>query len=71
QVLARVTVADLISLSRTSKEFRGLLLSRRSISVWKGALNAEGCLECPADLSEPAYAVLLFGGTNCYARIST
>ncbi|KAF4598979.1 hypothetical protein EYR38_007392 [Pleurotus pulmonarius] len=70
EVLARLRVTDIIALSRTSKEFRGLLLSKRSISVWKAALNAEGCLECPADLSEPAYAVLLFGGTNCYVRIS-
>lgn len=70
-MLARLRVADIIALSRTSKEFRGLLLSKRSISVWKAALAAEGCLECPADLSEPAYAVLLFGGTNCYVRIST
>ncbi|KAG9221454.1 hypothetical protein CCMSSC00406_0010145 [Pleurotus cornucopiae] len=67
EVLARLRVADIIALSRTSKEFRGLLLSKRSISVWKAALAAEGCLECPADLSEPAYAVLLFGGTNCYS----
>ncbi|KAF9496308.1 hypothetical protein BDN71DRAFT_1505820 [Pleurotus eryngii] len=66
QVLARLRVADVIALSRTSKEFRGLLLSKRSISVWKAALTAEGCLECPADLSEPEYAVLLFGGTNCF-----
>ncbi|KAJ8693257.1 hypothetical protein PTI98_010496 [Pleurotus ostreatus] len=66
EVLARLRVTDIIALSRTSKEFRGLLLSRRSISVWKGALNAEGCLRCPADLSEPAYAVLLFGAPNCY-----
>ncbi|KAF7429026.1 hypothetical protein PC9H_008264 [Pleurotus ostreatus] len=66
EVLARLRVADIIALSRTSKEFRGLLLSKRSLSVWKAALDAEGCLECPADLSEPAYAVLLFGGTTCY-----
>ncbi|KAF9486869.1 hypothetical protein BDN71DRAFT_793390 [Pleurotus eryngii] len=66
EVLARLRVADIIALSRISKEFRGLILSKRSISVWKAALAAEWCLECPADLSESEYAVLLFGGTNCY-----
>ncbi|KAF9499145.1 hypothetical protein BDN71DRAFT_1358335, partial [Pleurotus eryngii] len=60
QVLARLRVADIITLLCTSKQFRGLLLSKRSISVWKAALAAEGCLKCPEDLSEPEYAALLF-----------
>ncbi|KAG6813339.1 hypothetical protein H0H92_011887 [Tricholoma furcatifolium] len=52
---------DILNLSRTSKSLRNILMSRSSIGVWKSALSRfRGLPECPEDMSEPAYANLLF-----------
>ncbi|CDO75652.1 hypothetical protein BN946_scf184941.g5 [Trametes cinnabarina] len=64
---------DLLSLSRTSKALRGFLMSRKSAFVWKAARERESAAqvarervsdrkipECPPELSEAQYAVLLF-----------
>ncbi|KAI0077476.1 hypothetical protein K474DRAFT_1661749 [Panus rudis PR-1116 ss-1] len=65
EVLVRLQPADLLSLSRTSKAFRVLLMSRSAILYWKGARrNVPGLPECPEDMSEPAYASLVFD-TRC------
>lgn len=52
---------DLLNLARTSKDFRALLMSRDSALFWKAAREqVPGLPECPAFLSEPQYANLLF-----------
>ncbi|KZV75603.1 hypothetical protein PENSPDRAFT_731523 [Peniophora sp. CONT] len=59
---------DLVNLGRTNKLLRGVLLSRRSVHVWKAALAspaAFGCPSCPEDMSEPAWADLLFAEPRC------
>ncbi|KAH7332989.1 hypothetical protein B0J17DRAFT_619431 [Rhizoctonia solani] len=52
---------DIISLSRSNKLFRGLLMSRLSSHIWHGAMkNVRGLPPCPDDLSEPHFLALLF-----------
>ena len=61
QILCLLEPRDLLNLARTSKPFRGLLMSRNSVSMWKASRsNVEGLPDCPAHLSEPAYANLAF-----------
>ncbi|KAF8913174.1 hypothetical protein CPB84DRAFT_1841573 [Gymnopilus junonius] len=51
----------LLKLARTSKELRRLLLNKSSVSIWKASFSDISDLpECPADMSEPAWANLLF-----------
>ncbi|KAI0048473.1 hypothetical protein FA95DRAFT_1038684 [Auriscalpium vulgare] len=59
---------DLLSLARTSKDLRKLLMSRKSASVWKASRGqAPGLLapEPPEDLSEPAWVDLIYGSAVC------
>nr|VWO99937.1 Hemagglutinin-like secreted protein [Ganoderma boninense] len=57
---------DVLSLARTSKAFRALLMSRDSAPFWKQARRKLKTLpEPPFYLSEPAYANLLFF-PNCH-----
>ncbi|KAI0374176.1 hypothetical protein BV20DRAFT_988540 [Pilatotrama ljubarskyi] len=57
---------DLLSLARTSKEFRAFLMSRNAAPFWKAARQqVEGLPECPSFMSEPQYANLLFF-THCH-----
>ncbi|KAL4252491.1 hypothetical protein ABKN59_002772 [Abortiporus biennis] len=57
---------DLLNLTRTSKDFRALLMSKTSANLWKAARGTvEDFPDCPSFLSEPAYANLAFDG-RCY-----
>ena len=52
---------DLLNLARTTKDFRTFLMSRNAAPFWKAARQqVEGLPDCPAHLSEPAYANLVF-----------
>ncbi|KAJ3965796.1 hypothetical protein EV361DRAFT_937667 [Lentinula raphanica] len=52
---------DLLRLARTTKEFRGILMSKTSEGIWRIARgNVEGLPPRPDDLNEPQYANLLF-----------
>ncbi|RPD67497.1 hypothetical protein L226DRAFT_566197 [Lentinus tigrinus ALCF2SS1-7] len=58
---------DLIHLSRTSKFFRSMLMSRKNECLWKEARrNVPGLPDCPPILSEPRYAAFLFD-QYCFA----
>ncbi|KAI0700099.1 hypothetical protein BC835DRAFT_1540815 [Cytidiella melzeri] len=65
---------DLLNLTRTSKGLREFFMSRNTLSLWKAArLNLPTLPPCPADLTEPAYANLMFdphchscGNNNCH-----
>ncbi|KAG2150222.1 uncharacterized protein EDB93DRAFT_1249795 [Suillus bovinus] len=60
-ILSFLLPMDLLNLSRTSKDFRNLLLQRSSASAWKTArLQVDGLPDCPQDMSEPQYANLAF-----------
>ncbi|KAI0319399.1 hypothetical protein OF83DRAFT_1170230 [Amylostereum chailletii] len=61
---------DLLNLSRTSKNLRAVLMSRNAVSVWKTSrTNVPGppTPAPPSDLSEPAWAHLLYGGAVCWS----
>ncbi|KAI0744163.1 hypothetical protein C8Q80DRAFT_1122426 [Daedaleopsis nitida] len=62
---------DLLSLARTSRDFRAFLMSRaKSLAFWKAARQQiEGLPDIPAPLSEPAYANLLFFN-HCHVWLS-
>ncbi|KAH9832251.1 uncharacterized protein C8Q71DRAFT_778106 [Rhodofomes roseus] len=61
EIFSHLLPIDLLNLARTSKPFRSLLLSRGSSSLWKASRRlVEGLPDCPAHLSEPAYANLVF-----------
>ncbi|KAF9072094.1 hypothetical protein BDP27DRAFT_1321061 [Rhodocollybia butyracea] len=65
EILSYLEPYDILRLARTSKNVRRLLTSRTSGFMWRRArLNADNVPPLPADLSEPAYANLLFY-TNC------
>ncbi|KDN44225.1 hypothetical protein RSAG8_05698, partial [Rhizoctonia solani AG-8 WAC10335] len=61
EITSHLLPIDIISLSRSNKFFRGLLMNRSSIHVWHSAMrNVLGLPPCPLDLSEPQYLSLLF-----------
>ncbi|TFK90029.1 hypothetical protein K466DRAFT_597265 [Polyporus arcularius HHB13444] len=62
---------DLLSLARTTKDFRALLMSRSSASCWATSRKQiQGLPEIPENLSEPAYANLMFCN-HCHRCLKT
>jgi hypothetical protein len=59
---------DLVNLTRTSKGLRQVLMSRKSMWVWIVAQRNTGAVmvpDLPEDMSEPVWALLLFGPAVC------
>ncbi|VDB91840.1 unnamed protein product [Peniophora sp. CBMAI 1063] len=68
EVFAHLGPGDLISLARTGKNFRSMLLSRQSTFLWREVLAAsveEGYPPRPEDMTEPGWAGFFFGGSYC------
>jgi len=61
QVFSYLSPKDIIHLSLTSRIFRDTLMMKNAISVWKSARERFGAPELPSNMSEPQWAVLLFG----------
>ena len=61
EVFSHLTPKDIIHLSRTSRIFRDTLMMKNATSVWKAARERCGAPECPSTMSEPQWAILLFG----------
>ncbi|KAJ8698428.1 hypothetical protein PTI98_005138 [Pleurotus ostreatus] len=61
---------DLLTIARVSKQFRGLLMHPTSASLWKHslALHEPALPECPASMSEPRWAHLVFE-EQCTVRV--
>jgi F-box domain len=69
KIFGHLPPSGLLSLSRVSKAFRQLLMSRSSLFLWKTSYSLiPDVPTCPEDMSEPAWAHLLFGGAYCYVR---
>ncbi|TEB34521.1 hypothetical protein FA13DRAFT_1486462 [Coprinellus micaceus] len=65
EIMSYLQPADLISLSRTSRRMREVLLSKSSRLVWRTSLsNVRGLPACPIDMAEPQFVNLIFG-QNC------
>lgn len=66
QILSHLLPGDLLHMARSTKIFRALLMQRSSATIWRAARgNVPGLPECPDEMSEPAYANLVFT-TNCH-----
>jgi hypothetical protein len=68
QIFSELGPMDLVNLARTNKALRGVLMSRKSIWVWLIARRNAGATKVPDppdDMSEPAWALLLFGPAVC------
>ncbi|KAI0738742.1 hypothetical protein BC629DRAFT_1300122 [Irpex lacteus] len=69
EICSHLLPRDLLHLARTSKSLRSFFMSRSSRSMWKSACtNVPGLPPCPSDLSEPAYANLMF---DAHCHVST
>jgi hypothetical protein len=71
QILSELGPMDLVNLARTSKALRQVLMSRKSLSVWLVARRNAGLTRVPdppEGMSEPAWALLLFGPAVCSVR---
>ncbi|KAI0077450.1 hypothetical protein K474DRAFT_1707328 [Panus rudis PR-1116 ss-1] len=61
ELLGHSTPIELLCLARTNKQFRQILMRKAAARYWKAAReNVPGLPDCPPDLSEPAYANLVF-----------
>ncbi|KAB5588619.1 DEAD/DEAH-box helicase [Ceratobasidium theobromae] len=61
EIASHLLPGDIISLARSNKNFRGLLMNRSSSHIWHSAMkNAKGLPPCPPDLSVPHYLALIF-----------
>ncbi|KAI9507424.1 hypothetical protein F5148DRAFT_114337 [Russula earlei] len=68
EILGHLLPSDLLSLSRVDRAFCDLLISRRSSFLWRASYRLiPDVPTCPKDMSEPAWAHLLFGGAYCHS----
>jgi hypothetical protein len=68
QIFSELGPMDLVNLARTNKALRDVLMSRKSIWVWLISRRNAGVTKVPNppdDMSEPAWALLLFGPAVC------
>ncbi|KAF7374998.1 hypothetical protein MSAN_00385900 [Mycena sanguinolenta] len=71
EIFGHLNPLDLLSLARTTKEIRGILMSRSSAFIWKESRShVEGLPDLPRDLCEPQYANLCFS-THCHQCLAT
>ncbi|KAJ3502257.1 hypothetical protein NLJ89_g8968 [Agrocybe chaxingu] len=61
EVFSHLSPKDIINLARTSRIFRETLMTTNATMVWKTAREQVGAPDCPSYMSEPQWAVLLFG----------
>ncbi|KIM36512.1 hypothetical protein M413DRAFT_31565 [Hebeloma cylindrosporum] len=69
EVFSHLDPKDIIHLARTNRIFRDTLVARSATFLWKAARERYGAPECPFNVSEPQWAVLLFE-SNCQVRRS-
>ncbi|KAF8828951.1 hypothetical protein HHX47_DHR3001101 [Lentinula edodes] len=62
EIFCHLNPPDILSLARTSKKLREILMSKSSENIWRAAReNVEGGLPpLPSDLNEPQFAHLIF-----------
>ncbi|KAI0033511.1 hypothetical protein K488DRAFT_84870 [Vararia minispora EC-137] len=67
EIFSHLSPEDLVRLSRASKVFRQVLLSKQSAFLWNDAFekSESGTPPCPEDVTVLAWANLLFGGSYC------
>ncbi|KAH7908307.1 hypothetical protein BJ138DRAFT_1091533 [Hygrophoropsis aurantiaca] len=60
EIFQHLSPIDLLHLSRTTKAFRRMLISKSSAFLWRDARQNVDLPACPPDMSEPQYAALAF-----------
>ncbi len=71
QIIGWLHPLDVIHLSRSSRFFRTMLMSKNNALLWKAARqNVPGLPDCPQVLAEPRYAAFLFD-QYCFVGSST
>ncbi|KAJ7603754.1 hypothetical protein DFH06DRAFT_1392645, partial [Mycena polygramma] len=61
EIFGHLNPMDLLNLARTTKEIRGILMTRSNAFIWKESRTQfEGLPDLPRDLCEPQYANLCF-----------
>lgn len=66
KIFAHLGPLDLLRIAQTTRSFRELLMRRSAQPIWrKSRGNFVGLPDCPRDLSEGQYALLVFD-THCY-----
>ncbi|CAE6452523.1 unnamed protein product, partial [Rhizoctonia solani] len=61
---------DILSLARSNRFFRNLLMTKSSRNIWLNAMkNVEALPPCPSNMSEPQYVALLY--TNVCSSCGT
>ncbi|KDR85510.1 hypothetical protein GALMADRAFT_234422 [Galerina marginata CBS 339.88] len=72
EIFGHLQPYDLLKLTRTTKDFRRLLLNKSSVSVWKATLDGvPGLPECPSTMSIPAWVNLVFSPHCHYCLAQT
>ncbi|KAF8601656.1 hypothetical protein BDV93DRAFT_495506 [Ceratobasidium sp. AG-I] len=74
EILSYVNPGDLISLIRSNKFFRKMLLQRSAAHIWRQVeSNVPNLPPCPPDMCEPQYAALMFSNycTLCGAPVTS
>ncbi|KAI0310926.1 hypothetical protein OF83DRAFT_1295639 [Amylostereum chailletii] len=68
EIFGHLEPGDLVQLTRVTKPFRQILLTRRQRLLWKSSFDlVPGTPDCPEDVPEPVWANLLFGGAYCHS----
>ncbi|KDN45775.1 hypothetical protein RSAG8_04608, partial [Rhizoctonia solani AG-8 WAC10335] len=63
EIMRNLALPDVLSLSRSNKFFRQMLMTRSAttLNIWRGAVEKiPGLPPCPEDLCEPQYAALIY-----------
>ncbi|CUA77981.1 ATP-dependent helicase/deoxyribonuclease subunit B [Rhizoctonia solani] len=61
EIMSHLLPVDIISMSRSNKYFRNMLMNRSSLHIWRVSMrNVPGLPDCPPDMSEPSYLALVF-----------
>ncbi|CAE6495234.1 unnamed protein product [Rhizoctonia solani] len=63
EIMKQLALPDVLSLSRSNKFFRQMLMMRSAttLNIWQGSVdNVPGLPPCPEDLCEPQYAALIY-----------
>ncbi|KAJ7109867.1 hypothetical protein C8R44DRAFT_265323 [Mycena epipterygia] len=64
EIFGNLQPLDVLRLSRTSKEFRSLLMHKSSITIWRSSLsNVPNLPPCPIGMTEPQWTSLVFDPT--------
>ncbi|CAE6358917.1 unnamed protein product [Rhizoctonia solani] len=72
EVASHLHAADILSLARSSRLLRNLLMNRSAVYIWHRAMrNVKDLPPCPPEISEPYYVSLLFSRTCSACGVMT